>query len=200
MIIDKPILDGKLNLKSIDNWEVYWEVNENYRHWCLQEHSENDQTALVVLFNPGKLNGNPNNLSGDKTLSVLREVFYKTGINPFIINLFDYCTPNYVELNKNWDERDYKFLVFEKLLSLKFNFSIYAYGLIDLKDKNYYEIISRINLIKDTFKDIPQLDFDNSKTTHPRRWQIEKKRKIFIMFYSLHTKKKEMIISLHHNL
>lgn len=32
MIIDKPLLNGKLFIKSIDNWSVSWETNENYRH------------------------------------------------------------------------------------------------------------------------------------------------------------------------
>jgi hypothetical protein len=197
--MDKPLLNGRLHRSSIDNWDVFWETNENYRHWCFQKYSDNDETALFILFNPGTLKNNPDKLSSDPTLRILREVCYKSGINPFVINLFDYCTPSYIELNQNWDKRDYKFLVFEKLLSLKFIFSIYAYGLIDLKDKNYYEIISRINLIKDTFKNIPQLDFDNSKTTHPRRWEIEKKKENIHNVLLAAYKDKKMIISLNHN-
>ncbi len=175
MIIDIPILNGKLLSKPIDNWIVTWEVNENYRHWCLQADIRNDCTALVILLNPGKLNGDANNLSGDTTLRILRKAFNNTGINPFIINLFDYCTPDYSVLIKNWPKRDYKYLVYEKLLPYKFIFSLYAYGSIDRNDPKYNDIVSRVNLIQSIFRHIPKLDFDNSFTTHPIRWQIENK-------------------------
>ena len=176
MIIDKPLLNGRLHRRSIKKWDVFWETNENYRHWCLQKNSRNDKTALVILLNPGKLNNDASNLSGDTTLRILREVFNNTGVNPFIINLFDYCTPDYSVLIKNWDKQDYKYLVYEKLLPYKFIFSLFAYGLIDRNDPKYVDIISRINLIEGIFKNIPKLDFDNSCTTHPIRWQIENKK------------------------
>lgn len=176
MIIDKPLLNGKLFIKSIDNWVVSWEINENYRHWCFQKYSGNDETALFILFNPGSLNNNPDKLSSDPTLRILREVCYKSGINPFVINLFDYCTPKYVELTKRWNERDYKYLVYEKLLSFNFISSIYAYGLVEEDDPNYSTIYSRIDLVKKFFNNIPTLDFDNGKTTHPLRWQLESKK------------------------
>ena len=161
MIIGKPILEGKLHFKSIEAWYVAWETNKNYRHWCVQKHPENFKTALVVLFNPGSLNSNPNSLNSDSTLRVLRNVFHKTGVNPLVINLFDYYTPSYRKLNLHWEERDYKYLVYEKLLSIEFIFSIYAYGLMDKNDLNYYDIISRINFIKSIFKDIPVLNYDD---------------------------------------
>ncbi len=101
MIMDKPLLKGRLHKRSIDNWDVFWETNENYRHWCLQTNSKNDKTALVILLNPGKLNNDASNLSGDTTLRILREVFNNTGVNTFIINLFEYCTPDYSVLIKN---------------------------------------------------------------------------------------------------
>lgn len=176
MSIDKPILNGKLISRSIANWIVSWEINDNYRHWCLQSDTRNDKTALIILLNPGKLNGNANNLSGDTTLRILREVFNNTGINPFIINLFDYCTPDYSVLIRNWDKRDYKYLVYEKLLPYKFLFSLFAYGSIDRNDPKYDDMVSRVNLIESIFKNIPKLDFDNSFTTHPIRWQIENKK------------------------
>lgn len=191
MIIDKPLLNGKLLRKSIDNWDVYWETNENYRHWCLQKHPENNETALLILFNPGSLNNNPDNLNNDLTLRVLRKVFHRTGINTFIINLFDYCTPIYSELNKNWEKRDYKYLVYEKLLPFNFITSIYAYGLIEKDDSNYSTIVKRIEYIKKLFENIPMLNYDNKKTTHPYRWQIEnKKENIRSLLIKLYKSKK----------
>lgn len=176
MIIDKPLLHGRLHSKSIDDWDVFWETNENYRHWCFQKHPDNDKTAILILFNPGSLNSNPASLNNDTTLRVLREVFYKTGINPFIINLFDYCTPDYIELKKNWEIRDYKYLVYERLISYDYIFSMYAYGSVSQYDTNYNDINSRINLVRDTFKHLPQLEYDGLKTSHPLSWQIEKKK------------------------
>ena len=77
MIMDKPLLNGRLHRSSIDNWDVFWETNENYRHWCFQKYSDNDESALFILFNPGTLNNNPDKLSSDPTLRILREVCYK---------------------------------------------------------------------------------------------------------------------------
>lgn len=176
MVIDKPLLNGKLFIKSIDNWSVSWETNENYRHWCFQKYSGNDETALFILFNPGSLNNNPDKLSSDPTLRILREVCYESGINPFVINLFDYCTSDYNELTNHWKERDYKSLVYEKLLQYKFIFSLFAYGSIDNDDPKFEDIVSRIKFVESIFKEIPRLDFDDSYTTHPLRWQIDKKK------------------------
>lgn len=176
MNIDKPLLNGTLLKKSIDNWDIIWETNENYRHWCLQKHPENDKTALLILFNPGSLNSNPDSLNKDTTLRVLREVFHKTGFNTFVINLFDYCIPDYRELKKNWKRRDYKSLVYEKLITYDFIFSMYAYGSINKNDIVYNDLISRINLVKNTFKHLSQFKYDGLKTTHPLSWQLQKKK------------------------
>jgi Protein of unknown function (DUF1643) len=176
MNIDKPLLDGKLHIKSIDNWDITWETNENYRHWCYQCHPNNDKSALLVLFNPGSLNSSGEKLNQDQTLRILREVFLSSGINPFIINLFDYADSQQNKLYKNWESRDYKLLIYEKLVTFDFISIIYAYGKIEYDDPHYADIISRINQIQKYFLHLNKLKIDD-KTAHPRRWHFEKSKK-----------------------
>ncbi|MCX7874897.1 MAG: DUF1643 domain-containing protein [Melioribacteraceae bacterium] len=165
---------------------MFWESNDNYRHWCLQKHPQNKKLVLVVLFNPGSLSFDGANLSKDTTLRILRYAFINSGLNPLVINLFDYATPKRHLLFANWDLRDYKLLVYEKLLSFDIYGILYAFGNID-EDKKYMGLIeSRIQKIKSIYSNVPEINL-SIKSKHPIRWQIEKKIKVInkelISFY-----------------
>lgn len=186
MDLTKPLLNGKLYTKSIEGWSVSWESNKNYRHWCYLNHPQNDKNVLLVLFNPGSLYASGEKLYQDHTLRILREVFLSSGINPFIINLFDFAATLQNNLYSNWENRDYKFLIFEKLVSFEFIRIIYAYGKIEHTDLHYEDVISRINLIKNIFSHLTVLKINN-QTAHPRRWQFEKcKDKVHSIFCELY--------------
>ncbi len=141
MDLTKPLLNGKLYTKSIEGWSVSWESNQNYRHWCYLNHPQNDKNVLLVLFNPGSLYASGEKLYQDQTLRILREVFLSSGINPFIINLFDFADSKGNELYQTWFLRDYKELIYDKIVSINFYRIIYAYGKIDESDPHYEDII-----------------------------------------------------------
>lgn len=186
MNITKPLLEGNLYSKDIDGWCVSWESNLTYRHWCYQSHPNNDKSILLVLFNPGSLSTTGNKLSQDKTLRILRKVFLSTGISPFIINLFDYANTDENELYSHWGKRDYKYLIYERLMNYDFIRIVFAYGKIDSSDPHFSDLTSRINLIKDTFRHLKELKIDNC-TAHPRRWELERsKERIHNIFCELY--------------
>jgi len=51
----KPILDGALFSKTIEDWTVIWESCGAYRHWCEQRETQNSGSIIVVMQNPGML-------------------------------------------------------------------------------------------------------------------------------------------------
>lgn len=168
-----PLLGGSVFSHIINGWKISWESNNNYRHWCYMQHQGNDKEILLVLFNPGSLANDGTKLYQDQTLRILRGIFKSTGFNPFIINLFDYSDTRQNKLYSNWESRDYKSLVFEKLVAYDFSWIVYAYGKIETTDIHYNDIISRINQVRKIFAIIPEFKIDNL-TAHPRRWYFTK--------------------------
>jgi hypothetical protein len=173
----KNISIGKVYTHKLDEWEIFWESNEEYRHWCLQKHPQNSEYALVVMLNPGSLSSDGKNLRKDATLRILREVFQETGLNPFIINLFDYATPSPKNLFQNWHKKDAYLLVYGHLKYMNLKGVLYAYGDYEYRADYGNEIKQRISLVKNEFGSIPEIiiPLNNTGTPkHPLVWQRQK--------------------------
>lgn len=171
-----PLLGGQLFTKVMDDWVLKWESNQNFRHWCYLSYPTHTKNILLVLFNPGNLNREGKKLSSDITLRIIREVFSNSGINPFIINLFDHADVGGKKIYDVWNDRDSNSLIYNKLLKYNFSRIIFAYGKIDSRDIHYNEINNRINLIRKTFSHITEYILDE-EYKHPRRWELEKNKK-----------------------
>ena len=170
----KNIMRGTIYTYPLDDWEILWESEGEYRHWCLQRHPQNSSFALVVMLNPGSLSGSGTNLKKDTTLRILREVFTDTGLNPFIINLFDYATPSPKQLFKDWGKKDSKNLVYSSVKDMEFKGIVFAYGDYELINDYGHEIKQRINLIRTELKSIPKIEVPlnkNGSPMHPMSWQ-----------------------------
>jgi hypothetical protein len=172
------LLNGEVYNHNLNNWKISWESFNNYRHWCLQSYPNNQYTILVVMFNPGSLSGNGENLSSDTTLRILRNTFDKTNANPLIINLFDFATPKPDVLFENWEERDRpdENFIYELLLNLDINGILYAYGDYENYNLQNQDIINRISMIKNIFSQIPNIEtISNLSGTpkHPMVWQTQ---------------------------
>jgi len=171
------ILNGTTYTYELNGWTISWESDGNYRHWCYQNHPQNNRDILIVMLNPGSLNETGANLTKDKTLEVLREVFLDTGFNPFIINLFDLATPDPCELFQKWNNRDNKLLIYDKLKEKDFSGIIFAYGSYQDHHERGHAILERIKLVRDTFNRVPEIALrknENGTPKHPKRWRIEK--------------------------
>ncbi len=171
------IMKGMVYTHELDGWLVSWESESEYRHWCHQTNEMFVENLLVVMFNPGSLSGDGKNLRKDTTLRILREVCGPAGVNPFVVNLFDYASPSPDELFTNWVKRDGSCLIFTKLERIKFSAFIMAYGDYENRGKRDNEIKERIALVQSyLFKAKEILLPKNSSGTpmHPMNWQRQK--------------------------
>ena len=50
-------MGGNIYSVLLDDWEISWESQKEYRHWCIQKKTDNKKTLLVIMFNPGSLSG-----------------------------------------------------------------------------------------------------------------------------------------------
>jgi hypothetical protein len=174
----KSILIGTEYKRTLEDWEISWgSTNNLYRHWCKQVHGLNNGFILVVMFNPGSLKGQGIKLSRDTTLRILREVFQGTGLNPFIINLFDFSASTTDEFFNNWEKRDGEKLIFDDLALSDFKGVLYAYG--DYENLRTYRsiIIDRIDFVRNKSSLLPEISLcKNISGTprHPYSWQLKK--------------------------
>lgn len=171
------ILIGQKYQQMLDGWEISWGSSYSYRHWCTQCHSSNDNYALIVMLNPGSLSHSGENLSKDITLRILREVFQETGLNPFVVNLFDYSASTTEEFFSNWEKRDGEKLIYDSLSINDFKGVLYAYG--DYENICEYQttIKSRISFIKSRLSALPEIVLPknmNGTPKHPIIWQRQK--------------------------
>lgn len=172
-----PVLKGKVYSHELDGWLVSWESESEYRHWCHQTNERFTENLLVVMFNPGSLSGDGKNLRKDTTLRILRDVCESAGVNPFVVNLFDYASPSPNELFSSWVKRDGSGLIFDKLRALKFSAFIMAYGDYENRGERDNEIKERITLIQSHLTGAREiiLPKNNSGTPkHPMTWQRQK--------------------------
>jgi len=172
-----PLLEGKVYSHELDGWLVSWESESEYRHWCHQINERFTENLLVVMFNPGSLSGDGKNLSRDTTLRILREVCEPAGINPFVVNLFDYASPSPDELFSSWAKRDGGGLIFKRLGAIKFSAFILAYGDYENRGERDNEIKERIALFQSIFSGVREIILPkNSSGTpkHPMAWQRQK--------------------------
>lgn len=171
------ILDGKVYSYQLEEWCVAWESKGEYRHWCSQSHPRNDKVVIVVMLNPGSLSGDGRNLTKDTTLRILREVFYGSGFNPFVINLFDLATPSPDDLFDNWKKRDSNSLIYSAIRGKDFSGILYAYGDYEHSDEYGPEILTRIRLVRDNFSHLTEIVLpknQNGTPKHPIMWQRQK--------------------------
>jgi len=173
----KPLLNGKIYNYQVDEWKIYWESDREYRHWCIQKRNGIGDYILVVMFNPGSLNGDGKNLKRDTTLRILREVFRDTKYNPWIINLFDYSTTKPLELFNKWERKDNTGLVYDSLDEYTFRAVLYCYGDYENTGEYKEDIKKRITLVRSCFSNVPEITNlrNKSKTPkHPMTWQRQK--------------------------
>lgn len=171
----KPILGGTVFEHTIDDWQVSWESDGDYRHWCIQESSEHSDRVVIVMKNPGSLSGDGANLRRDRTLRILRIVGEAAGINWVIVNLFDYATPKLQCLHDNWDRRDGNALVYRHIDIENCRFVIFAYG--DLITEHYAEYFARIEHVRKSFESLEDISIPTTKAgnpVHPMNWQRNK--------------------------
>lgn len=172
-----PLLNGNVFSHELDGWLVSWESESYYRHWCYQTHDGLTENLLVVMFNPGSLSGDGKNLRKDTTLRILREVCKPAGFNPFVVNLFDYASPSSDELFLNWEQRDGRGLIYEKLGGVKFSAFIMAYGNYENRGERGNEIKERIALVRSFVSGIREITLPKNITgtpKHPMVWQRQK--------------------------
>jgi hypothetical protein len=173
-LFNKPILGGHVFSKNIDDWQVTWESNQGYRHWCFQQFDESWKKLLIVMLNPGSLDRAGSNLAKDTTLKVLRSVCIKVKVNPFIINLFDYADPKPENLYNNWKDRDSSTLVINNLNAKDFSGVVYAYGDFEAAKTCKPDIEDRIVVFKHLLSQIPTIPSPTNKSgnpRHPLNWQ-----------------------------
>lgn len=151
----KSILGGTVYSRVIDGWIVYWESQGDYRRWCLQEHPSNSAKLLVVMFNPSSISGDGANLRRDTTLRILREVCEGSGLNPFVLNLFDPAAPSPKAFFRNWNERDGNKLIYDHVAHLGLKAILFAYGSNENKVDQEKDISNRIQLVRTQFKNLP---------------------------------------------
>jgi hypothetical protein len=172
-----PILNGQVYSHVIDGWLVSWESESEYRHWCHQINPRFSKNLLVVMFNPGSLSGDGKNLRKDTTLRILHEVCEPAGINPFVVNLFDFASPSPDNLFSSWEKRDGDNLIYTKLDAIKFAALIMAYGDYENHGERNQEIKERIALVRSKFSGLKEILLPNNKSgtpKHPMTWQRQK--------------------------
>lgn len=173
----KSLLAGECYFHELNDWQISWESDGNYRHWCHQAKEGFKKNLLVVMFNPGSLSHDGANLRKDTTLRILREVCEPAKLNPFIVNLFDFANPSANMLFANWEKRDGTSLIFNKLETIKFSAYISAYGDYENSCEYDTEIKNRIALVKSNLLGIREIILPLNKSgtpKHPMTWQRQK--------------------------
>jgi hypothetical protein len=163
--------------RILDGWTIRWISDGPYRHICLQQHPSASQEFLVILQNPGSLSGDGASLKTDLTLRILRKAFEGTGLNPVIVNLFDFATPKPSELLDQWELRDKANtpLVYELFQPGQFAGYTVAFGdYLSTLYARLSDVDARIEEITGLIQRYPKLaGFKNKNKTpmHPRLWQ-----------------------------
>lgn len=171
------ILTGKVYSQQLGDWQVSWESEGEYRYWCYQTNERFAKNILVIMFNPGSLNGDGINIKKDITLRILREVCEGAGFNPFIVNLFDFASPSPDVLFSNWAKRDNGSLIYTKLDKIKFSVFIMAYGDYENRGVRDGEIKDRVALVQSSLSGIREVILPKNRSEtpkHPRVWQLQK--------------------------
>jgi hypothetical protein len=177
-----PVLGGMIHCKQYKNWDVSWETDGDYRHWCIQRPSDSPTSRLisVVLTNPGTLSGDGRELARDTTLRILRTTFEGTRYGCLILNLFDFATPKPPVLFGQWNNRDKikSKLVYEVFPQKHVVATIFAYG--DYENSSpptiRRQVKDRISLIRDRLRALPVIESPLNRTGSPKhvmKWQID---------------------------
>jgi hypothetical protein len=170
-----PQLGGIVYQHTLDGWDIAWESNGDYRHWCRQEKAGHGQTVVIVMQNPGSLSGDGANLKRDTTLRILRIVGGATQIKWLVINLFDFATPKPSELHDHWSRRDSKALIYSKIRKADYQFILFAHGDLDVDRQADYAM--RIALVRKSFGSLTPIVIPSTKSgnpIHPMNWQRNK--------------------------
>jgi Protein of unknown function (DUF1643) len=172
MTRSKPKLGGTVFQHTLADWEIAWESNGDYRHWCIQERHSHSKSIVIVMKNPGSLSGDGANLKKDTTLRILRIVGESTGVNWLVLNLFDCATPKPQELHDNWDRRDSEKLIYPYIRKSDYRFIMFAHGDLDAVRRTDYT--ERVTLVRKSFAslcDIPIPTTKSGNPVHPMNWQ-----------------------------
>lgn len=170
------LMNGQVYTHTLDDWEICWESDGEYRHWCTQKRQGQRKTLLVIMFNPGSLNKDGSNLRKDTTLRILREVCGHAGFNQVILNLFDYAAPNPDDFFNNWQDRDKSLaLIYQHINKFKYDNYIFAYGDFENSwssfNQGIRERVEHISSILDSTKKIELPKNKRGTPKHPTLWQ-----------------------------
>lgn len=183
--MDTALLGGVVHCRELDDWQIRWEADDDYRHWCslIRPKNFNGKFIAVCLFNPGSLKGDGTKLLADTTLRILREVFESTAYGCLVVNLFDRATPKPPQLFSVWTQRDKpnSGLIYP-LLSNMVVASIRAYG--DYENHNDcqkgHDIKARIAVLekwRSGFKSIENPENLRKTPMHVMRWQTQSQKR-----------------------
>ena len=180
--MDGPLLNGTIYPKEYKNWDISWESDGDYRHWCIQRplDSQTDDLIVAVMINPGSLSKDGRELPRDTTLRILRNVFDTTKYGCLVLNLFDLATPKPTKLFERWSQRDkadseliYDVFPYDHIVA-----TVFAYG--DYENHSDPEIgrqlKDRIRVIRESLSDFPVIDSPNNTSGSPKhvmKWQID---------------------------
>ena len=179
--MNTPLLNGTVYECELDCWQVRWETDGKYRHWCSQSRAPrfNGKYIVVCLLNPGSLTGRSENLRSDTTLRILREVFDATEYGCLVVNLFDRATTKPAELFSVSTESD---KVGADLVYTHISDAI-AGNILGYGDYEHHEdasiarqIKARIELLGSWAANFPPVANPinrNGTPKHVMRWQIE---------------------------
>ena len=133
------------------------------------------------MLNPGSLSGAGEYITKDTTLRVLREVFFNTGFNPFIINLFNLATPNTDKLFEAWSSKDNDRFSYSALPIDTFKAVLFAYGDYEHDERHGNAVKARIALVKRHFSAVKEIVIPTNKSgtpKHPIVWQRQRLKKV----------------------
>ncbi len=180
--MNSPLLNGTIYSKKYKQWEVSWESDGDYRHWCIQRNissSTNDLIA-VVLINPGSLSKDGRELSRDTTLRILRDVFEDVEYGCLVLNLFDLATPKPQKLFEHWNQRDKATsqLIYDVFPRDRIVAAMFAYGDYEnhADSKIGAQIRNRIGFVRRSLGSVSIVDTPKNKSGTPKhvmKWQID---------------------------
>jgi hypothetical protein len=180
--MENALLNGHIYHHNLDGWDIRWEADGPYRHWCTQirEESPHSQLILFIVLNPGILLDDGKNLRGDMGLGMIRSVLTGAPFGSLVLNLFDLATPYPAGLFDAWNARDKprSRLIHDLIPTARIAARMMAYG--DYENKlpppRSTDIKHRIERVDACFSAIPLIATPlnpNNTPKHIRRWQVE---------------------------
>lgn len=76
---ERAMFGGQLySAEDFEGWNITWESHGPHRLWCHQFRGEPTHLVCIVMFNPGSLSGQGDDLSKNDTLGIIRSTMPDT--------------------------------------------------------------------------------------------------------------------------